>query len=224
MVDDLVDTVRRLLHEHADPALAPGQQAYMKSSMPFLGVRVPDVRRLARAAARSSPPADLEALGDVVRRLWDEATHREERYAATELTAVRLARGRLEFLPLFEHMAVTGAWWDHVDEVAHRVGTVLAVHPEEVEPVVRRWIASDDLWLRRVAIICQLDRQADTDLALLTAAIDAASDSPEFFLRKAIGWALRQHAKVDPDWVRSFVAEREQVLSGLSRREALKHL
>ena len=98
------------------------------------------------------------------------------------------------------------------------------MHPDEVEPVVRRWIASDDLWLRRLAIICQLDRKADTDLLLLTAAIDAASDSPEFFLRKAIGWALRQHAKVDPGWVRDFVAEREQVLSGLSQREALKHL
>ena len=127
-------------------------------------------------------------------------------------------------MALLEHMAVTGAWWDHVDEVAHRVGIVLAVHPDEVEPVVRRWIASDDLWLRRLVIICQLDRKANTDLTLLTAAIDAASDSPEFFLRKAIGWALRQHSKVDPTWVRDFVAEREHVLSGLSRREALKHV
>lgn len=223
-MDDLVDEIRRTLRDHADPSLAPGQQAYMKSSMPFLGVRVPEVRRLAKAAARSSPPPDLEALERAVHDLWDDATHREERYAATELTALRLATGRLELLPLYEHMAVTGAWWDHVDEIAHRVGTVLAVHPDEVEPVVRRWIASDDLWLRRLAILCQLDRKADTDLTLLTAAIDAASDSPEFFLRKAIGWALRQHSRIDPDWVRDFVAEREHVLSGLSRREALRHV
>lgn len=223
-MDELVDTVRHLLHEHADSALAPGQQAYMKSAMPFLGVRVPEVRRLTKSAAQSGPPADVDDLERSARRLWDEATFREERYAATELTALRLAQGRLELLPLYEHMAVTGAWWDHVDEVAHRVGTVLAVHPDEVEPVVRRWIASDDLWLRRLAILCQLDRKADTDLALLTAAIDAASDSPEFFLRKAIGWALRQHSKLDPDWVRDFVAEREDVLSGLSRREALKRV
>ena len=90
--------------------------------------------------------------------------------------------------------------------------------------VVRGWIGSDDLWLRRLAILCQLDRKHETDLALLTDAIDAAADSPEFFLRKAIGWALRQHAKVDPGWVRDFVRGREQVLSGLSRREALKHV
>ena len=223
-MDDLVTVIRRELHEHADPALAPGQQAYMKSAMPFLGVRVPEVRRLVKSAARSHPPADVGNLERFARRLWDEATYREERYAATALTGMRVAVGSLDVMDLLEHMAVTGAWWDHVDEVAHRVGTILAVHPDEVEPVVRRWIASDDLWLRRVAIICQLDRKADTDLDLLTAAIDAASDSPEFFLRKAIGWALRQHSKVDPGWVRDFVAEREDVLSGLSRREALKHV
>ncbi len=223
-MDDLVTVIRLELHEHADPALAPGQQAYMKSAMPFLGVRVPEVRRIVKSAARSHPPADVGDLEGSARRLWDEATYREERYAATALTGMRVAVGSLDVLNLLEHMAVTGAWWDHVDEVAHRVGTVLAVHPDEVEPVVRRWIASDDLWLRRVAIICQLERKEDTDLTLLTAAIEAASDSQEFFLRKAIGWALRQHAKVDPGWVRDFVEEREHMLSGLSRREALKHV
>jgi len=223
-VPDLVDTIRRRLREHADPAIAPGQQAYMKSSMPFLGIRVPEARRIAKVAAREHPPADLDDLGRSVRRLFDEATHREERYAAVALTAERVARGRVEVLGLLEHLAVTGAWWDLVDEIAHRVGDVLADHPTEAEPVVRRWIASDDLWLRRLAILCQLDFKDATDLALLTEAIDAAAESPEFFLRKAIGWALRQYAKVDPDWVRDFVRKREQVLSGLSQREALKHV
>ncbi len=223
-MDDLVDTVRRLLRESADPGLAAGQQAYMKSAMPFLGVRVPAARRIAKGAARSCPPQDLADLERSVRRLWDEATHREERYAATALTALPLAAGRVELLGLLEHMAVTGAWWDHVDEIAHRVGATLAAHPAEVEPVVRRWIGSDDLWLRRLAILCQLDRREQTDLGLLTDAIEAAAGSREFFLRKAIGWALRQQAKVDPGWVRDFVAQREHVLSGLSRREALKHV
>ena len=223
-MDDLVGLVRRTLRDHADPSLAPGQQAYMKSAMPFLGVRVPEVRRHMKTAARSCPPADIDDLGRSARRLWDEATHREERYAATALTAVPMAVGQVELLDLLEHMAVTGAWWDHVDEIAHRVGAIMTAHPAEVEPVVRRWIASDDRWLRRLAILCQLDRKEQTDLALLTDAIDAATDSSEFFLRKAIGWALRQHAKVDPGWVRDFVTEREHVLSGLSKREALKHV
>ena len=85
-MDDLVTSIRRELHEHADPALAPGQQAYMKSDMPFLGVRVPEVRRLTKRAARSNPPADVDDLERSARRLWDEATFREERYAATAMT------------------------------------------------------------------------------------------------------------------------------------------
>ncbi len=221
-MDDMVDAVRRTLRDHADPSLAPGQQAYMKSSMPFLGVRVPEVRRLTRAAARSSPPADLEALERAVRELWEGATHREERYAATELTALRLATGRLELLPLYEHIAVTGAWWDHVDEVAHRIADLHDLHPGPTAEAVRRWGTSSDMWLRRLAIISQLGRRDRVDRALLVDVIEPNVADPEFFIRKAIGWALREVARIDPAWVQTFADGHE--LSPLSRREALKHL
>ena len=221
-MDDLVDVVRRTLRDHADPSLAPGQQAYMKSTMPFLGVRVPEVRRLTRAAARSSPPTDLEDLERTVRDLWDGATHREERYAATELTGLRLAIGRLELLPLYEHIAVTGAWWDHVDEVAHRIADLHDLHPEPTAESVRRWATSSDMWLRRLAIISQLGRRDRVDRAVLVDVIEPNLADPEFFIRKAVGWALRDLARIDPDWVQTFADEHE--LSPLSRREALKHL
>jgi 3-methyladenine DNA glycosylase AlkD len=221
-MDDLVTSIRRMLREHADPALAAGQQAYMKSTMPFLGVRVPEVRRLTKAATRSSPPADLEDLERSARRLWDEATHREERYAAAALTALRLAKGRLELLPLYEHIAVTGAWWDHVDEVAHRIADLHDAHPEPTAQAVRPWGTSDDMWLRRLAILSQLGRRERVDRALLVEVIEPNVADPEFFVRKAIGWALREVARVDPGWVQTFADEHE--LSPLSRREALKHL
>jgi 3-methyladenine DNA glycosylase AlkD len=221
-MDDLVDLLRRTLRDHADPSIAPGQQAYMKSSMPFLGVRVPEVRRLTRAAARSFPPVDLEALEGAVRDLWDGATHREERYAASELTALRLATGRLELLPLYEHIAVTGAWWDHVDEIAHRIADLHDAHPDPTARAVRRWGASRDLWLRRLAILSQLGRRDRVDRALLVDVIEPNIDDPEFFIRKAIGWALRDVARIDSAWVQIFADEHE--LSPLSRREALKHL
>jgi 3-methyladenine DNA glycosylase AlkD len=221
-MDGLVDAVRRTLRDHADPSLGPGQQAYMKSTMPFLGVRVPEVRRLTRAAARSSPPADLEALERAVRDLWDGATHREERYAATELTALRLATARLELLPLYEHIAVTGAWWDHVDEVAHRIADLHDLHPGPTADAVRRWAAASDMWLRRLAIISQLGRRDRVDRALLVDVIEPNLADPEFFIRKAVGWALRDLARIDPVWVQAFADEHE--LSPLSRREALKHL
>jgi 3-methyladenine DNA glycosylase AlkD len=221
-MEDLVTIIRRSLREHADPDLAPGQQAYMKSSMPFLGVRVPEVRRLTKAAARSRPPAGLDDLEGSVRRLWDEATHREERYAATALTALRLARGRLELLDLYEHIAVTGAWWDHVDEVAHRIADLHDARPGPTARAVRRWSASRDMWLRRLAILSQLGRRDRVDRALLVDVIEPNLADPEFFIRKAVGWALREVARVDPVWVQSFADEHE--LSPLSRREALKHL
>jgi 3-methyladenine DNA glycosylase AlkD len=221
-MDDLVASIRRTLRDHADPGIAPGQQAYMKSSMPFLGVRVPDVRRLTKAAARAHPPSDIAELERTVRRLWDEATHREERYAATALTGLPMARGRLQLLPLYEHMAVTGAWWDHVDEVAHRIAGLHDAHPETTTAAVRGWSTSDDLWLRRLAILGQLGRKDRVDLALLADLIEPNVEDTEFFIRKAIGWALREAARVDPDWVRTFVEKHE--LSPLSRREALKHL
>lgn len=198
--------------------------AYMKSALPFVGVRVPVVRTVVRDVAGTHPPADLGQLQAAATTLWREATVREERYAATSLTGLPLARGRLELLPLHHEMIVTGAWWDHVDEVARRVGATLVAHPDLVAPLLRSWARDDDLWLRRCAIISQLGLRDCTDVALLTDAVDANLADRELFIRKAIGWALRDHARTDPDWVRAFVAARHDALSPLSRREALKHL
>lgn len=219
----LAGTIRAGLRSAAEPDRAPGMQAYMRSEMPFLGVRVPVVRRLVRAAASAEPP-DLPALLSAATTLWREATVREERYAATELLALRPARGRVETLPLITEVIVTGAWWDHVDAVAPRVGALLLTRPATLEPVVRAWSLDADRWLRRAAIICQLAARERTDRTLLADVVDANLADPEFFVRKAIGWALRQYARTDPGWVRAFVAARRDTLSPLSYREAVKHL
>lgn len=224
---ELVEAVRRGLAEAADPDRAAAMQAYMKSAMPFHGVPAPAARRVFRAALGAHPVADRETWTDTVRELWDGATHREERYAALALARHRSYRTYLDPAspPLLEHLVRTGAWWDLVDDVAsHLVGAVLLAHHDETAPIVRSWAGSDDPWLRRTAVICQLGAQDRTDAELLTAAIDANLDDRDFFVRKAIGWALRQHARVDPDWVRSFVAQRSDRLSPLSQREALRHL
>jgi 3-methyladenine DNA glycosylase AlkD len=218
----LVAAIRAQLSARADPGRAVVAQAYMKSTMPFLGVRVPEVRAVVRAAVRADPPEGVEQVGEAAAQLWRPAVHREERYAATALTGLSLARGRLELLALHQEMITTGAWWDHVDEVAHRVGDCLLARPDVVRPLVVAWSTDVDLWLRRTAIICQLFAKQRTDVNLLAAVIEPNLVDREFFIRKAIGWALRQHARTDPDWVRSFVASHE--LSPLSRREALKHL
>jgi 3-methyladenine DNA glycosylase AlkD len=220
----LIAEIRSALRAAADPQRAPQMQAYMKSAMPYLGVGVPEVRRLTRAIAAQHDLPDLAALERAVRSLWDGADYREERYAATALCDTRAGRWLRspDLLPLYRDLIVCGAWWDHVDELAHRVGELLADWPAVVRPEIQQWTVADDHWLRRVSIICQLGRKSDTDLDLLTRAIEANATEPDFFLRKAIGWALREYARTDPDWVRAYLAAHE--LSPLSRREAGKHL
>ncbi len=218
---ELVDSIRVSLRDRANPALAPGQQAYMKSVMPFFGVKVPEVRTLTKQLAKGM--RDTDELRDAAETLWRDATHREERYAALTLLALRPLRARLDMLDLYEEMIRTGAWWDFVDEVSARLGEVLIAHPVEVTQLMLLWSADDDMWIRRASIISQLKRRAGTDRELLTIAIESNSEDTEFFIRKAIGWALREYAKTDADWVQAFVVAHPE-LSGLSKREALKHL
>ncbi|MEO6412987.1 MAG: DNA alkylation repair protein [Pedococcus sp.] len=229
MTHPVVDAVRTALAGAGDPDRAVAQQAYMKSSMPYRGLTSPELKALLRPlladpAHRIAERDDWEAA---VRDLWDGATHREERYAATALTGHRayVAWQDPAVVPLYRHLIVTGAWWDHVDELgSNRIGPILLSHNEIMTPIVRGWATDDDLWLRRTAIISQLTFKEQTDLALLREAIEPNLADPSFWIRKAIGWAVRQYARTDPDWVRATVAEYGERLSGLSRREALKHL
>lgn len=218
----LVTDVRAALRELADPARAAGMQAYLKTTEPCLGVRLPEVRRVTRAAAADHPPASVAEVVAVAGRLWGEAAYREERYAAQVVSGLRLARGDLRLLPLLEEMITSGAWWDLVDGTQARVAELLVADPGAMGPVLRGWARSPDRWLRRSAVIAQLGLKQGTDTDLLTDVVLANADDPDLFLRKAIGWALREYAKVAPDWVAAFVAG--HALSPLSRREATKHL
>jgi 3-methyladenine DNA glycosylase AlkD len=222
----LVAAVRAALTAAGDPARAVTAQAYMKSAMPFRGVPVPQVRRLTRDLLAAHPLADRRSWHDTVLALWDGATHREERYAALALVRSRSAAAfqDLAALDLYRHLVVTGAWWDLVDELAHAVGAVLREVGAPAAAVVRAWSRDEDLWLRRVAILCQLGAGAATDRALLADCISVNLADREFFIRKAIGWALRDLARPDRAWVTSFVEAAGDRLSPLSRREATRRL
>lgn len=225
-VKSLVSAVRNGLAGLADPAKAPAMQAYMKSGMPYRGVRKPARAALLKRVIAEHPLPDRVSFSSAVLTLWREAEFREERYAAIDISGGR-AYGRWQdsgLLDLYEEMIVTGAWWDYVDEVAiRRVGPILRAEPETVTPLMLTWAYDDDKWRRRTSVICQVGSKAGTDTDLLTRAIEANIDDKDFFLRKGIGWALREYAKTEPDWVRAFVTA-HAALSNLSRREALKHL
>jgi 3-methyladenine DNA glycosylase AlkD len=229
---DLVVHLRDALAAAADPGRAPDMQRYMKSAMPYHGVTAPVLRRTVQPLIAAHPLPDRAAWEATIRELWDAASYREERYAAIAVAGHRRYRGHQDpdaVAGLYRHLITTGAWWDLVDSVAPGlVGPILAAHPRSEGVRMREWAIADDLWLRRASIICQLGAKGATDLALLTDVIEANVEGTrfgrEFFVRKAIGWALRQHARTDAAWVAAFVAEHDAVLSGLSKREALKHI
>jgi 3-methyladenine DNA glycosylase AlkD len=225
-VDRLLEGVRSSLAAAADPVRAPQMQAYMKSAMPYRGAPMPVVRAIVHGLLAGDGLLAVDAWETAIRRLFDEASYREERYAALMIAGHRRYRGyqRPEALPLYRHLVETGAWWDIVDDVSHRVGDVLLVDRRGTSAVLRCWSREASLWLRRCSIIAQLGHKAETDVSLLGDVIDANVDDREFFIRKAIGWALREYARTDPEWVLDFVTSRADSLSPLSRREALKHL
>src|SRR5205085_8977055 len=171
------------------------------------------LRQLCKALFRELRWPDSAAWQADVLAIWRGATHREERYAAVELTAVRAARAfqHMAALPMYEEMIVTGAWWDYVDAIAGKRFWALL---ENDRPAMRRtmlaWSTDPDMWKRRSSIICQLRARTKTDLDLLYACIEPSLDSKEFFLRKAIGWALREYAWTDPDEIRRYVAANEK--------------
>ncbi len=219
--------VRRELRRVADPRKAPAMQAYMKSKMPYHGVSAVLLRQSYPLLFRKIDLSAPQAWHRAVFALWRGAKYREERYAAIALTGIEAAAGfqTPAAMPLYEEMIVTGAWWDYVDEIAaNRVGPILRGYPASMKKKMLAWSESENIWKRRTSILCQLRFKQHTDLDLLYACIEPSLDSKEFFMRKGIGWALRQVAWTDPAEIRRYVRKHKERLSGLSRREALKNL
>lgn len=226
MNSPLVSTIRQALADNANPEKAPGMRAYMKSAMPYRGVQTPVRRKLVRAALRAHPLSSREAWRAAIQDLWRNAAYREERYAAQDITGAPQFRSYrdLDALPLYEEMVVSGAWWDLVDDVAtHKLRELVDAYPAHMAGHMRAWSTDADIWKRRSAILCQIKRKEATDLGLLFDCIEPNLDDGEFFIRKAIGWALRDLAWTDLDTVADYVARHADRLSALSRREALKN-
>jgi 3-methyladenine DNA glycosylase AlkD len=227
MSSPLLSQLRKELIKIADAEKAPAMQAYMKSTMPYHGVPTPHLRKLCRETFSdlefSSPPKWKAQTLDI----WRNAKFREERYAALNLADHRASRPfqTLDAMKVYEEMIITGAWWDYVDTIAsHRVGMILRENPQKMKPMMRKWSKSKNIWIKRTSILCQLGFKQDTDLDLLYECIEASLGTKEFFLNKAIGWALRQYAWTDPKEITLYVKKNQARLSTLSQREALKNI
>lgn len=207
----------------ADPAKGVEMRRYMRDRFPFLGVSSPERRRAQRdwiARLRTAPIDDVLAAAEAC---WREP-EREFQYAAADLLRRHAKRVEPRHLPAVRGLIERGAWWDVVDSLApHVVGSLVGRHPELVAEM-DRWVLDDDMWVVRSAILHQLTYGDGTDADRLFRYCEQQAGHPDFFVRKAIGWALRQYARVAPDAVRDWVADHEPELSELSVREATKHL
>jgi 3-methyladenine DNA glycosylase AlkD len=223
-IDGLVAFVAQGLRDGADPAKAAPMAAYLKTDDPFYGaqkaVRVP----VHRGAVRRFPAENRADYRQAVLALWKQP-HREERYLAIDYACSFPKYITVSSIPLYRRMITEGAWWDFVDAIAiHLVGRILLNQRDTATARVRAWIDASDMWLRRSSIIGQIGHKEATDAALLFDACERRMHETEFFIRKAIGWALRDYAKTDASAVVAFVTKHRDELSGLSFREATKHL
>ena len=212
-----------LFREHADAQKAAEMSAYMRDLFPFLGIQKPQRKKLQREFLKAAKKAACYESVD-----WDFVTtcwtmEREFQYLALDYLQVVQSQLTQEDIPRLRELVVTRSWWDTVDSLDAIIGAIALRFPE-VNAVLLAWSTDEDFWLRRIAIDFQLQYKELTDTALLEAIIENNFGQKEFFINKAIGWALREYSKTDPQWVDDFVDRHREQLAPLSIREASKYL
>lgn len=209
-------------NKNADPEYAVRMKAYMKDQFDYLGLPSPLRKELAKAFYKNHGYPEIEEVELLVDECW-KMPYREYKYFAMELMARMKKKLGHDVIHLYERLITDQSWWDTVDLLAPTlVGQHFLEYPEERIDYIDKWVASGNIWLQRSSILFQLKYKNKTDTRLLGSIILELADSKEFFIRKAIGWALREYSKTDPGFVIRFVQNHE--LSGLSQREAMKWL
>jgi len=206
----------------ADPAKAIQMRKYMMGQFAFYGIHSPLRKEIYKTHKKQYGLIPEEQTTEIVRWCW-KASEREYQYFAMEFMGKKQRKVHSEIIGLYEYMITNKSWWDTVDFIAaHLVGSYFKQYPESIESLTSKWLNSGNMWLQRTCLLFQLKYKSETDGKLLESYIVKLASSKGFFIRKAIGWALREYSKTDADFVVQFV--KTLALSGLSEREALKWL
>lgn len=222
MSNEYLSKISQAFEKIADPEIAKNQKNYMRNKFDFFGIQATPRRKATRKFMRKENRPSYEELETVVKELWQKE-EREYQYFAAELVEKYKKDFTEDIIELFEYMITHKSWWDTVDQMAKNlVGPYFKKFPEKKDEYIEKWIQLDNIWLQRSCILFQLAYKEDTDVKLLFDIINRLKDIDEFFIQKAIGWALRQYARIEPKVIKNFVKNNE--LSSLSEREALKHL
>ena len=221
MSNEYLSKISKAFKKIADPEIAKKQKKYMRNKFDFFGIQATPRRKATRKFMRKENRPSYEELETVVKKFWQKE-EREYQYFAAELVEKYKKDFTEDIIELFEYMITNKSWWDTVDQMAKNlVGPYFKKFPEKKDKYIKKWIQSDNIWLQRSCILFQLAYKEDTDVELLFNIIIRLKDIDEFFIQKAIGWALRQYARIEPKVIKDFVKNNE--LSSLSEREALKH-
>ncbi|XUL86710.1 DNA alkylation repair protein [Streptomyces galilaeus] len=223
LADTVLERLTATYAAAADPERTVPMRAYMKDIAPFLGLTTPVRRALSRTVLEGTPRPDETDCTAIALRCW-ELPEREYQYFAVDYLRRHVRHCTSGFLPVARHLVSTVPWWDTVDALAsHVVGGLVAADPQ-LTADMDAWIVDDDLWVARTALLHQLRYKERTDTERLFAYCLSQSGHPDFFIRKAIGWCLREYAKTDPEAVRGFLAREKGRFAPLSVREALKNI
>lgn len=216
-------SLKKIYEQNANPAQAIPMKKYMRDQFEYLGIKSPQFSALLKDFIKQNGLPPLDKLDVISRDLWS-LPQREFQYAATSLIGRLENKLEPEFITTLEYLLVTKSWWDTVDTLAgSAVGTHFKRFPKVREKYLEKWRKSDNFWLRRTTLLFQLGYKKETDFDLLCEIIHENLGSDEFFINKAIGWALRQYAWTNPAPVKKFVKTTKE-LRPLSQREALKNI
>lgn len=221
---DLVSFVQGQFKQLADAEKAGPMAAYMKTEMPFYGIQKPDRIPIYKQMQKQFPAQSQRQYEDAVKALW-KLPHREEKYAAIEFAKQNTKFVAVASYPLYKFLIVDGAWWDLVDDVAvNLISDSYLRERDSIKPIIEQWIDDKDMWIRRTAILAHNHHKAKTDWIQLSDHCLRRADESHFFIRKAIGWALREYSYANPKAVKSFLLKNKNKLSPLSFKEGAKQL
>jgi len=213
--------LQKLLLQNANATNAAGAKAYMLNQFEYYGIKMVERRRLCKDFIKAYPVSSFNETEKIVKQAW-QSPEREWQYFAIELLAHNKEQWKPSTIKTIEYCITHKSWWDTVDYMSDAwAGVYFKLFPEQTIPVTGKWNTSENMWLQRASLLFQKKYKQTTDEKLLAKYIQHLAASNEFFIRKAIGWMLREYAKTNPDWVKAFVAS--NTLSSLSKREAMKH-
>ena len=215
-----VEGLRKELKAVAIPNDAVAMKAYMKNKFEFLGVKTPARRKLVKAFFKQQTDCVID--WNFINEAWNNP-YRELQYVALDYLEIRKKLLTPSDLPDLKKLAQTKSWWDTVDFLDRLVGSIIARFPE-TKATILSWSCDEDIWLRRLAIDHQLLRKEETDTELLEKILVNNLGQTEFFINKAIGWALRDYSKTNPDWVKDFIERHQAEMAALSVREGSKYI